>query len=125
MKMPRSSPCTTGCTTYTPAMASDSWTSANRSLLGEVDGRVDRSSTAPGGASEAPVQPDRGTRDHHDLEQLRDRLRRGTVARSLPERERGETPRLVEPAAVEVLGARLLDGYDGRARGVGHQGELD
>src|SRR5262245_42815897 len=44
MKMPRSSPWTTGCTTYTPAITSDSWTSANASLLGEVDGRVNRSS---------------------------------------------------------------------------------
>src|SRR6478609_11963487 len=51
MKMPRSSPCTTGWTMYTPAITSDSWTSANRSLLGEVDGRVNRSSTEQLGCS--------------------------------------------------------------------------
>src|SRR5919112_3114301 len=105
MKMPRSSPWMSGCTTYTPAMTSDSWTSANGSLLEEVESPVDRSTTLVRGLSRpsAPVQPQRGRRDHDHLEQLRDRLRRRAVPGALPQRERVEAPRLMEAAAVEVL----------------------
>src|SRR5215212_7352094 len=131
MKIPRSSPCTTGCTTYTPAMTSDSWTSANRLLLGEVDGRVNRSSTRvldvsrPALLSSAPVQPDCRARDHHRLEELRELLGARAMPRCLPQRQRVEAPRLVDSAAVEVVGARLLDRHDRGTRRVGHQREID
>src|SRR3954452_664781 len=121
MKMPRSSPWMSGCTTYTPAMTSDSWTSANGSLLGEVESRVDRSTTQLRGHCRpgAPAQPQRGRCHHDQLEQLRDGLRRRALTGTLPQRERVEPPRLMEPAAVEVVGGRLGDRDDGRARTVG------
>src|SRR5258708_29984388 len=110
MKMPRSSPCPTGCPTYTPAMTSDSWTSANRSLLGEAAGGGNRSSTQVLGRSRAallscaPVQPHRGARDHDRLDELRSGLRGRAVPRCLPQRQGVEAPRLVDLAAVQVVG---------------------